>query len=198
MNNRFASPIYASPGVLPLTMGIKRVDEFNLKKNGIDINQLIKEEHYRTDPRMNDSKYNKFKYIGPEDNDIDWMQYQPKQNNTIVSKQSYYEKISNKKLIILPNFIYNDINNNLIPNVGFSSLNNVTEPNDFIKNCMNKLQILPNAYSFNIVYYKTPQPYYSVFYYNKDTSQLDFKNPNIMIPKQKCYHVYSAETLIPN
>jgi hypothetical protein len=178
-------------------MGIEKVDEYNLKNQGLDINNVKKSGQYLVDPRMNDSKYNKFKYVGPEETDINWGKYKPKQNNTIVSQRVYLEKISNKKLVILPDFIYNDINNNLIPNMGFSSID-VNDINSFIRNCINKLQIIPNAQSFNIIYYSDPTPYYSVFYYNKDTSKLDFKNTNIMIPRNKCYHIYSVETLIPN
>ena len=149
MNNRFAKPIYASPGEIILKTGNKLIDSEN---------NLYEE----SDPRKNvpDSRLSQgYRYKGPE-------VLKDTTKNVMISRRYYYEKILNKKSLIRKGYKYNSTAN-IIPNTQYTLNDNDVQ--NVIKKAINAVAYITDC---NMIGIKFDNNTYTVTYY----SNIDFKN----------------------
>ena len=149
MNNRFAKPIYASPGEIILKTGNQLIDSEN---------NLYEE----SDPRKNvpDSRLSQgYRYKGPE-------VLKDTTKNVMISRRYYYEKILNKKSLIRKGYKYNSTAN-IIPNTQYTLNDNDVQ--NVIKKAINAVVYIEDC---NMIGIKFDNNTYTVTYY----SNIDFKN----------------------
>ena len=180
MNNRFANPIYASPGEIILKTGNKIIDSEN---NVYEENGLHKDI---PDPRLDKA----YRYKGPSS-----ISEPDKKKNVMVSKRYYYEKIMKKKMIQRKGYTLINNDDKIIPTIGITSVRKL-DIQVFIKNAINKLAYIEdNCTCFNIIH-NNDGTLSSYYFKNVDIQQAN-SDDIVQSTNPDDYIVYIVEELTP-